>query len=75
MNQVCDAVLHIDEVLNANQYRVLENHLRAQKGVISSGHNPSASHIIFIGYNPNKNSVINFIRMIERHGYHAERIN
>ncbi len=75
MTQVCDAILHIDETLEPWQYEILEKHMRAQQGVISSGHNPGAPHILFIEYNPEKNRVTNFIRMIERHGFHAERVN
>ena len=73
--QVCDAIIHIDESLENWQYNVLEDHMRVQKGVITTGHNNNASHILFVEYNPNKNNVNNLLKMIKRHGYHAERIN
>ena len=72
--QICDALLHIDETLENWQYDVLEDHLRIQEGVIATGHSRSSPHLMFIEYDPDSAKPANFLRMVERHGYHAERI-
>jgi len=71
---VADAVLHIDEALERWQRDVLDDHMRLQEGVISSGSRDDQPHMMIIEYNPELTEPVNFIHMVERHGYHAERI-
>lgn len=73
--RITDTVLHIDESLETWQRSILNEHLHLQDGVIGTGYpGDSASHIMVIAYNPERAKPINFIHMVERHGFHAERI-
>ena len=72
--QIADAVLHIDELLEDWQRDVLDDHMRMQDGVIATGYNSEKPHLMIIEYNPDHVNPVNFIHMVERHGYHAERI-
>ena len=72
--QIADAVLHIDEALEKWQRDVLDDHMRLQDGVIALGTNDDRPHMMIVQYNPERTDPVSFIRMVERHGYHAERI-
>jgi len=72
--QIADAILHINESLEQWQRDVLDDHMRMQRGVIAAGHNNDVPHLMIIEYNPDRANPIKFVQMVERHGYHAERI-
>ena len=72
---ISEAVIHIDESLKERQYHILNDHMRMQDGVISAGCNNASSHLMIIRYNPEHTNPVQFIRMVERHGYHAERVS
>jgi hypothetical protein len=72
--QRANTIIHIDESLEKWQRDVLDEHLRLQAGVIASKHNDDRPHLLFIENNPERTDPESFIRMVERHGYHAERI-
>jgi len=72
--KIADATLHIDESLKPWQQDVLDDHMRKQRGVIAAGHNKDIPHFMMIEYNPDRVDTVKFVRMIERHGYHAERV-
>jgi len=71
---IADTVIHIVESLGEKQYDVLNTHMRMQDGVISVGHNSDTPHLMLVEYNPEHTNPVKFIRMVQRHGYHAERI-
>ena len=73
--RVTDTILHIDESLEKWQRSILDEHLHLQDGLISTGYKDDASHLMIIAYNPERAHPLNFLHMIERHGYHAERVN
>ncbi|MDH5484934.1 MAG: hypothetical protein OEY43_06810 [Gammaproteobacteria bacterium] len=73
--QIADAVLHIDEELEKWQRDVLDDHMRLQRGVLTSGSINDNPHIMFIQYYPEHTEAVNLIRMVNRHGYHAARIS
>lgn len=72
--QIADTILHINETLESRQYDVLEQHMRMQTGVVGAGHSDDSPHLMLIAYNPEQASPIKFIHMVEREGFHAERI-
>ncbi|MDH5473333.1 MAG: ATP-binding protein [Gammaproteobacteria bacterium] len=72
--QIADAILHIDESLENWQRDVLNDHMRLQDGVISSGQNDNNPHLMIVQYDPGCTDPLNFIHMIQRHGYHAARV-
>lgn len=72
--KIADAILHIDDALEDWQRSVLEDHMRLQEGVISSGCCNNNPHLMIIEYDTSCTSPINFIYTVKRHGYRAERI-
>lgn len=72
--EIADVTLHINEHLEQWQRNVLTDHLRMQAGVITIGYYDEKPHLMTVGFDRNSAHPINFIRMIERHGYHAQRI-
>ena len=72
--QIADVLLHIDETLEDWQNQILDDHMRLQDGVIASGHISVTPHLMLVEYNPECASAMSLLRMIERHGYHAERV-
>ena len=72
--RVTATVLHIDETLEQWQRNILDEHLHLQDAVIGTGYNNDKSHLMIIAYNPQRAHPKRFISMVERHGYHAERI-
>ncbi len=73
--KIADVTLHINEHLEQWQRNVLTDHLRMQSGVITIDCNDKKPHLMTVGFNLNCAHPMNFIRMIERHGYHAQRIS
>ena len=71
---IADAIIHIDETLDKWQRDILDDHMRLNDGVISTGYNNDNPHLMIIEYNPEHTDPVHFIHMVERHGYHAERI-
>lgn len=71
---ISDAILHIDEPLEKWQRDILEDHMRLQDGVISTGYNDNDTHLMLIEYNPECGHPTSYLHMVERHGYHAERV-
>lgn len=72
--QIADAVIHIDESLKEKQLDILNDHMRMQDGIISVGYSNDNPHLMIVEYNPACADPVNFIHMVERHGFHAERI-
>ncbi|HEY9053000.1 MAG TPA: hypothetical protein VIQ03_15725 [Gammaproteobacteria bacterium] len=72
--KIADATLHINENLEKWQRNVLADHMRMQTGVIAIGYHDEKPHLMTIGFNLDCTNPMNFIHMIERHGYHAKRI-
>ncbi|MCW8956028.1 MAG: hypothetical protein OQL09_04035 [Gammaproteobacteria bacterium] len=72
--QLTDVMIRIDEDLEEWQRNILEDHMRMQQGVIAFGYNSRHPHLIMVGYQPEQTSAKYFLRMVERHGYHAARV-
>ena len=73
--QMTDVMIRIEEDLDEWQRNILEDHMRMQDGVIGIGYNASDPHIMMVGYQPEQTSAKHFLRMVERHGYHATRVS
>ena len=72
--QIVDALIHVDQNLEKWQRDVLEDHIRLQEGVIATGTSDKTPHLMLVEYNPVRTHPRYFLAMIERHGYHAERV-
>ena len=72
--KISDVMLHIDENLQKWQRTMLEEHMRAQPGVIALGYHDDKPHLMMVGYDPYISHPSDFLRVVARHGFHAERI-
>ena len=69
-----DVMIHIDEELDEWQQNLLEEHMRAQEGVIALGYHEDKPHLMLVEYDLYNAHPMDFLRLIWRHGYHAERV-
>jgi len=72
--KISDVMLHIDEELEKWQRVMLEEHMRAQLGVIALGYHDEVPHLMLVEYDPYISHPLDFLRLVARHGYHAERV-
>ena len=72
--KISDVMLHIDEDLEKWQRDILEGHMRAQEGVIALGYHDDKPHLMLVEYDPYISHPMDFLRVVKRHGYHAERV-
>jgi hypothetical protein len=72
--RMTDVMIHIDETLKDWQQQMLEAHMRAQQGVIALGYHDDKPHLMLIEYDPDSTHPSNFIQLVLRHGFHAERV-
>ena len=72
--RISDVMIHIDEDLQEWQRVMLEAHMRAQEGVIALGYHDYSPHLMLLEYDPYISHPMDFLRLVARHGYHAERV-
>ena len=74
MMDLADVTIHIDETLTDVGLYGIENRLRELDGVISVGGHEGGSHLMVVGFNPDKLLATDILRCVQNGGVHAELI-
>lgn len=69
MNEV---VLHLQEALDDDSLRRLEEGMRQDAGVVSVGHNPGNAHMIMVVYDSETTRAANLLHAFQERGLHAQ---
>jgi len=67
-----DVVLHVNETLDAQARRNLEDQMRAIDGVIAPRFNDRRTHLMIVAYDPDRLSTGALLEQVQRRGYHAQ---
>jgi len=70
--QLNEVVLHINETLDHDALRRLEDGVRRDVGVISVGHNPEQSHMIMVVYDSESTRASRLLHNFQERGLHAQ---
>ena len=72
--KISDVMLHIDDHLDKRQRQELENKMREQMGVIALGYHEDRPHLMLVEYDPYISHPMDFLQLVKRHGYSAQRV-
>jgi hypothetical protein len=67
-------VLHIDEILSADEIHTLEHKLAREEGVRSALVSERAQHLMVVKYDPQSATSFNLLGNLKTNGYHAQLI-
>ena len=67
-----EVMLHIEEDLDEEGLRTLEEGIRQDAGVVSVGHNPEKSHMIMVVYDSESIRASRLLHTIQERGLHAQ---
>jgi len=67
-----EVVLHLEENLDDEALRRLEDDVRQDPGVISVGHNPEKVHMIMVVYDSDSTRASNLLHSFQERGLHAQ---
>lgn len=67
-----DVVIHINETLDAQARRELEDRIREIDGVIAPRFNDRRPHLMIVAYDPDHTRTKEFIDVVQSQGYHAQ---
>lgn len=71
---IADVTFHIDASLNEGDRKDIVDMLHAQKGVVTVANQKETSHLINVGYDPDKTDGKSLLDAIKAKGFHAEMI-
>ena len=71
---ISDAMIHINESLNADARSSLENALRNVEGVVSPRFNAGKEHLFVIAYDPDKTTTSVLLEKTRAAGYTAQLV-
>jgi len=67
-----EVVLHLEETLDDEALRRLEEAVRHGPGVVSVGHSPEKSHMIVVVYDSDSTRASNLLHSFQERGLHAQ---
>ncbi len=67
-----DVVIHVNETLDAQERRDLEDQMREIDGVIAPRFNDRNTHLMIVAYDPEHTSTITLLDTVRGQGYHAQ---
>jgi hypothetical protein len=67
-----EVVLRLEETLDDESLRRLEDGVRQDAGVISVGHNPQNAHMIMVVYDSESTRAANLLHTFQERGLHAQ---
>ena len=70
--KLVDITMHIDQSLQQVDLEMLRDSLLRTKGVMAADYHRQAPHLMIIGYDPDKIQAMEFIRIAQQKGIHAE---
>lgn len=69
-----DVIVHINEVLDEDALRYLEDGVRQDAGVVSVGHNPEKPHMLMVVYDSDSTHASSLLHSFQERGLHAQVI-
>ena len=72
--QLADVTLHIDEALDANERKGVEEQIRALEGVVSVSNSDATPHLTIVEYNPAKVKASQVLETVTSRGVHAQLV-
>ncbi len=69
-----EVVLHLQETLDDEALRRLEDGMRGDAGVVSVGHNPGNAHMIMVVYDSETTHAASLLHTFQERGLHAQVI-
>lgn len=73
-SKLVDVTMHLDQRIQSSQLESLRDRLLATDGVMSADYQSKRPHLMIIGYDPEKISSMEFLRVAQQKGIHAELI-
>lgn len=67
-----EVVLHLDETLDDEALRRLEDAVRQDPGVVSVGHAPDKTHMIMVVYDSESTRAFKLLHNFQERGLHAQ---
>lgn len=71
---ISDTLIHINQCLNENQRKSLEESMRQINGVVAPRFNPEKDHLLLVAFNPAITSTEVLLTKVESFGYNAQLI-
>lgn len=69
-----DVVIHVNEPLDEDHLRGLEQELCARHGVVSATHWPGRNHLLAVVYDPETIGSAKLLTPLTAHGLHAQLV-
>ena len=67
-----EVMVHVEETLDDDTLRRLEDGVRQDAGVISVGHNPGNAHMILVVYDSEATRAASLLHTFQERGLHAQ---
>jgi len=67
-----EVVLHLEETLDDEALRRLEDDVRRDPGMVSVGHSPEKAHMIMVVYDSDSTRASNLLHRPQERGLHAQ---
>lgn len=67
-----EVMLHLEETLDDDALRRLEEGVRQDAGVVSVGHNPDNAHMIMVVYDSEATRAASLLHSFQERGLHAQ---
>lgn len=67
-----EVMLHLEETLDDDALRRLEEGVRQDAGVVSVGHNPDNAHMIMVIYDSEATRAASLLHSFQERGLHAQ---
>jgi len=71
---ISDIMIHINQDLNEQQRKTLEESMRQLDGVVSPRFNPGKEHLLLVAFNPDATSTAVLLAKVQSFGYSAQLI-
>jgi hypothetical protein len=72
--RIADIVVHVNETLDEETLRTLEDEVFDKVGVVAVGHNPDHPHLLMVAYDSEVIHPTNLLGSIRGHGLHAQLV-
>ena len=73
-DHIADVMVHVNETLDEDTLRTLEDEVFENVGVVAVGHNPRHPHLLMVAYDSEVAQPFNFLGPIRGRGLHAQLV-
>lgn len=71
---ISDILIHINQDLNEDQRKSLEEYIRQVDGVVAPRFNPGKNHLLLVAFNPDVTSTAALLAKVQSFGYNAQLV-